>query len=83
MDDQPVNFTIERRASGNRPDVRFIRLKEVVDICKSRASIYDAIKKGEFPKPVKLGARSSAWIKSEVEQWAIQRIRARRSKPVT
>ncbi|WP_429207135.1 helix-turn-helix transcriptional regulator [Massilia sp. UYP11] len=58
-------------------EVRFIRLKEVLAKCdKSRSSVYDAVKKGDFPKPVKLQGRSSAWIKSEVEQWAVECIRA-------
>lgn len=84
MDHQRTNAVVERRASTDRPDVRFFRLKEVLAICgKSRSSIYDAIKKGEFPQPVKLGGRTSAWLKSEVEQWAIQRSRARRSEAVT
>lgn len=79
MDQQTVNVAVERRASSNRADVRFLRLKEVLTICgKSRSSVYDAIKKGDFPKPVKLSGRSSAWIKSEVDQWAVDRIRARR-----
>jgi prophage regulatory protein len=79
MDQQTVNVAVERRASSNRADVRFLRLKEVLAICgKSRSSVYDAIKKGDFPKPVKLSGRSSAWIKSEVEQWAVDCIRARR-----
>ncbi|WP_267874684.1 helix-turn-helix transcriptional regulator [Massilia glaciei] len=51
-------------------NIRFIRLKEVLLICgRSRTSVYEAIAKGEFPKPVKLQGRSSAWVKSEVEQW--------------
>jgi prophage regulatory protein len=60
MDHQTNNLTAEHRASTNRADVRFIRLKEVLAICrKSRSSVYDAIKKGDFPKPVKLQGRSS------------------------
>lgn len=59
-------------SSTSLPDeVRFIKLREVQTICgKSRSSIYAAIKNGNFPAPVKLGERSSAWIKSEVLQWA-------------
>jgi prophage regulatory protein len=84
MDQQTVNGAVERRASSNRADVRFLRLKEVLAICgKSRSSVYDAIKKGDFPKPVKLSGRSSAWIKSEVEQWAVDCIRASRHNAKT
>jgi prophage regulatory protein len=65
--------------SSEPGELRFIRLKEVLAICgKSRSSIYDAIKKGEFPAPIKLHGRSSAWIKSEVLQWAEGCIRASR-----
>jgi prophage regulatory protein len=71
--ESPVN-----NASGPG-ELRFIRLKEVLAICgKSRSSVYDAIKKGEFPAPIKLHGRSSAWIKSEVLQWAEACIRASR-----
>jgi prophage regulatory protein len=61
-------------------ELRFIRLKEVLAICgKSRSSVYEAIKKGEFPAPIKLHGRSSAWIKSEILQWAEGCIRASRT----
>jgi prophage regulatory protein len=76
MDQQAVNVAVERRALSNRSGVQFVRLKEVLAICgRSRSSIYDTIKKGDFPKPVKLQGRSSAWIRREVEQWAVQCIR--------
>ena len=61
-------------------EVKFIKLTEVLAISgKSRSSIYDAIKKGEFPAPVKVGGRASAWIKSEVLQWTQDCILASRS----
>lgn len=61
-------------------ELRLIRLKEVLAICgKSRSSVYDAIKKGEFPAPIKLHGRSSAWIKSEILQWVEGCIRATRT----
>lgn len=56
--------------SSQHSELRLIRLKEVLAICgKSRSSVYDAIKKGDFPAPIKLHGRSSAWIKSEILQW--------------
>jgi prophage regulatory protein len=79
MDQQALDVAVERRASSNRSGVQFIRLKEVLTICgRSRSSIYEAIKKGNFPKPVKRQGRSSAWIRCEVEQWAVQCIPASR-----
>jgi prophage regulatory protein len=78
---EPMRGILERRAPSLKSDIRFIRLKEVLVICgKSRSSVYDAIKKGHFPKPVKLNGRSSAWVQSEVEQWAQECIEARRMR---
>ena len=34
---------------------------------------YKLIKEGKFPGPIKLGRRS-LWLKSEVEDWLLQRI---------
>ena len=39
-----------------------------------RSSIYDKIKKGEFPEPINLGLRAVGWIADEVEQWIQDRI---------
>ncbi len=35
----------------------------------SRSTLYDWMKRGEFPVPVKLGARLVAWRESEVTAW--------------
>jgi prophage regulatory protein len=52
-------------------ELRLIRLREVQAICgKSRTRTYEAIKNGAFPQPVQVDARSTAWVKSEVLQWA-------------
>jgi len=34
-----------------------------------RATIYLYMKKGMFPKPIKLGVRSVGWIESEIDEW--------------
>lgn len=61
--------------------MRFLRLEEVLAISgKSRSSIYEAIKMGKFPKPVKLGANSSAWINSEIDEWMRNCIETSRQK---
>ena len=64
-------------------EIRLIRLKEVMSICgMSRSSVYLAIKKGQFPSPVKLSTRSIAWLKSEVIAWAESRVKATRGRAV-
>ena len=35
----------------------------------SRSTIYDWMKRGEFPLPVKLGARIVAWRASDIDAW--------------
>jgi prophage regulatory protein len=35
----------------------------------SRSTLYDWMKRGEFPQPVKLGARLVAWRESDVTEW--------------
>ncbi|OKB80041.1 dipicolinate synthase [Escherichia coli] len=44
-----------------------------------RAWIYRLINQGRFPKPVKIGPRSVAFIESEVDEWINQRIEASRN----
>ncbi|SFU00077.1 helix-turn-helix transcriptional regulator [Sedimentitalea nanhaiensis] len=44
----------------------------------SRSTIYDWMKRGEFPQPVKLGARIVAWRASDVVAW----LEARETKAV-
>jgi prophage regulatory protein len=59
--------------------IKFLKLREVLEISgKSKSSIYDAIKRNEFPAPVKLSNRSSGWIQSEVSAWAEERVKASR-----
>lgn len=36
----------------------------------SRTTIYEWVKKGLFPKPVKIGGRAIAWRVSDLERWA-------------
>ncbi len=49
---------------------RILRLREVVDTTRlSRTTIYSLVKEGEFPKPLRLSARASGWLFSEVQKW--------------
>jgi prophage regulatory protein len=49
---------------------KLIRLPVVLErVGYSRSRVYDLIKAKEFPKPVKLGKRASAWVEEEVDAW--------------
>ena len=51
---------------------RLGRISEITGL--SRSWIYLAMKKGEFPKPIKLGKRAIGWPASVVEAWIQERI---------
>ena len=58
-----------------------LRLPEVkLKTGLSRSSLYNFIKQGNFPPPIKLGARSSGWLNSEIEAWIQQRTNASRGQ---
>jgi prophage regulatory protein len=35
----------------------------------SRSGLYEAMSRGEFPKPIKLGPRAVGWAESEITAW--------------
>lgn len=43
----------------------------------SRSEIYRRIAMGEFPRPIKLSVRASAWSSAEIDAWIASRIAAR------
>lgn len=52
------------------------RLSEVKIITGlSSTTIYRMAEKGTFPRPIKLGVRSSGWIQSEIQHWIDERIK--------
>jgi predicted DNA-binding transcriptional regulator AlpA len=80
-----ISTRLEPYQTGNKSpgimdDVTFIRLPEVKAITGlSKTSLYALIKEKSFPAPVRLGPRAVAWVKSEIRQWAVERVQASRS----
>lgn len=65
-------------AHHSNPSKVLIRLPQVQAIVPySRSTIYSLVAAGDFPAPVKLGPRASAWVKAEVEAWAENRVAQR------
>lgn len=61
--------------------MRLIRIREVMMLTGiSKPYIYAMAQKGDFPPPVKLSVRSSAWVESEVKDWIANRIKLREVK---
>ena len=58
---------------------RIMKLSEVKMVTGlSGSSIYRGADNGTFPKPIKLGERSSGWIESEVYDWIDKKIKESR-----
>ncbi|WP_052074516.1 helix-turn-helix transcriptional regulator [Shewanella mangrovi] len=56
---------------------RLIRMNEVtqrIGLCK--ASVYNRINSGDFPKPVSIGGGRVAWLESDIDQWIESRLSA-------
>lgn len=45
----------------------------------SRSSLYEAMAKGRFPKPVRIGSRAVGWLESEIRSWIAQRVEQSRA----
>jgi prophage regulatory protein len=59
---------------------RILRLPQVVEATgERRSTIYKRISEGEFPKPVKLGAKSVGWVEDEIAAYNEARIAQRDS----
>lgn len=57
--------------SGGRP---LLRIPEVLArVPLSRASIYAAMKRGAFPRPVRLSLRAVAWREQDIATWLAER----------
>jgi prophage regulatory protein len=60
---------------------KILRLPQVEEATgESRSTIYKRISEGEFPKPVKLGAKSVGWVEDEIAAYNEARIARRDSE---
>jgi prophage regulatory protein len=55
---------------------RLLRLPEVESMVGLRkSSIYEQVKRGDFPAPVKLSRRAVCWPASSIDSWIADRIK--------
>lgn len=75
------NMNQQQAASHEQSEAiprRLMRLPEVLKrVGLSRARMYGLINTGRFPKQVRIGLRSVAFIESEIEAWMDSVIAAR------
>lgn len=51
-------------------EIKLYRLRELsARIGLARSAIYQAVKDGRFPQPIRVGARAVAWRHQDVESW--------------
>lgn len=57
---------------------RLLRMPQVLDrVGLKKTVIYERIKAGTFPKPIKLGS-ASAWPESDVDNWIAEQVEQQR-----
>lgn len=74
--DETTSVKQLRENISGRLEVRILRKPEVKEITGlPDSTLYDYIKKGMFPPPIKIGPRSSGWLQSEVLEWVNEKVR--------
>lgn len=54
---------------------RLIRTREVMDRTSlSRSLLYEMIRRGTFPQPIRISSRRTAWPESEVSRWIAEKM---------
>ncbi|TKV11700.1 AlpA family transcriptional regulator [Citrobacter sp. wls619] len=57
---------------------RLLRLAQVLDKTGlKRSQIYSYMKEEQFPKSIKIGPSSVAWLESEIDEWINQKLNNR------
>lgn len=59
------------------PEIGFLRIKEILKIFPiGRSTWWEGVKEGRFPKPIKIGVRTTAWkvedIRALIEKYSNQ-----------
>ena len=72
MNKQDEATTAKQQAHYDLPRIGFLRLSSIVapigPIPVGRSTWWEGVKSGRFPKPVKLGPRTTAWRVEDIRQ---------------
>lgn len=69
--------TVNAPSLASNPYERFLSLREVEHLTSLKKSSLYAL--ADFPRPVRITARRSAWLASEVQGWIERKAAANRS----
>lgn len=65
--------------NAHSENCRLLRIPDVMALTGlPKSTIYLKVKNKEFPAQVQIGARSVAWVESEVNDWIINNLRNRK-----
>ena len=60
---------------------KLLRLPTVKDrVGLGRSTIYARVGLGQFPKPISLGGRATAWLESDIDAWIQTKVEAARER---
>ena len=49
---------------------QLLRIGKVLEITSlSKSVLYEMVREGEFPRPVRIGKRSARWRQGDIEAW--------------
>lgn len=66
----------QENPSKSNPSERLLRLPDVTSkVGLGKSSIYEKVRQGTFPAPVKLSRRAVCWPASAVDAWIADRIK--------
>ena len=67
---------MQAKPSESTATERLLRLPDVIEkVGLGKSSIYDGVRQGTFPAPVKLSRRAVCWPASAVDAWIADRIK--------
>ena len=71
------DWRIDNEATGGGVTPTLRRAEVEAKTGFKRAHIYNLIKQGQFPKPMRLGVRAVGWDSREIDEWIAERLKAR------
>ena len=64
--------------------INFLSIIQVTQKTRlAKSTIYAKVAAGEFPAPIKISDRASAWIESEIDDWAREKIAQSRNLSIS
>ena len=58
--------------------LKLFQVAEQLNVCKSQ--VYNLVKQGYLPKPIKIGKRGSGWLQSDIDSWFKSKIEERETE---